>query len=201
MEKQSQEVTRGQQSSVARNRGEWSAMRPFDWTPRDFFSAGPFSLMRRMSEEMDRVFGEFGFGRTSRDTNTSGETNMWSPAMDVSERDGKYVIHADLPGLKPEDINVEATNDALVIEGERKSESDDTKGGIRRTERRYGRFYRAIPLPEGIDADQVKATFNNGVLEVSIPMPEQQSNRRQIPIEAASSAAPTGATTASATTH
>jgi hypothetical protein len=76
MEKQSQEVTRSQQTGIARNRGEWTAMRPFDWTPRDFFSAGPFSLMRRMSEEMDRVFGEFGFGRTSRDTNTSGETNM-----------------------------------------------------------------------------------------------------------------------------
>jgi HSP20 family protein len=121
--------------------------------------------------------------------------------MDVSERDGKYVIHADLPGLKPEDIKVEATNDALVIEGERKAESDETKGGVRRTERRYGKFYRAIPLPEGIDADQVKASFNNGVLEVSMPMPAQQSNRRQIPIEAASSAAPTGAATASATTH
>jgi HSP20 family protein len=157
--------------------------------------------MRRMSEEMDRVFGEFGFGRTSRDTDTSGETNMWSPAMDVSERDGQYVIHADLPGLKPEDIKVEATNDALIIEGERKSENDETKGGVRRTERRYGKFYRAVPLPEGIDADHVKASFNNGVLEVSMPMPAQQSNRRQIPIEAASSAAPTGAATASATTH
>jgi HSP20 family protein len=155
---------------------------PFLLSPREFFSANPFSLMRRMSEEMDRVFGEFGWGRAQE----QGDGGTWTPAVEVSEREGNYVVTAELPGLRPEDVKVEVANDALVIEGERKYEHEESKGGVRRSERRYGRFYRAIPLPEGVNPDQVKANFQNGVLEVKMPIPQQQQNRRQIPIEAGS---------------
>jgi HSP20 family protein len=152
--------------------------------PSEFFTASPFSLMRRMTEDMDRMFEEFGFGRGH------GDRGMWSPAMEIVERDGQYIVHADLPGLKPEEVKVELTDDALVIEGERKSQYEDNQGGVQRSERRYGHFYRTVPLPEGTNPEQVRARFENGVLEVTMPVPEQKSNRRQIPIEGVSQQQP-----------
>jgi HSP20 family protein len=153
---------------------------PFFLSPREFFTASPFSLMRRMAEEMDRAFGGFGMER-------GRPGNVWSPAIEVSEREGNYVVHAELPGLKPEDVKVEIGEQGLVIEGERKFNKETNEGGVRRTERQYGHFYRNIPLPEGVNPGQVKANFQDGVLEVTVPVPQSQSNRRQIPIETGSS--------------
>lgn len=162
---QSQEVTRRHQGGSA-------------IVPRDYFSAGPFSLIRRMSEEMDRVFGDYGMGRGP------GDLSVWSPAMEVTERDGNYVISADLPGMRPEDIKVEVTNDALIVEGERKWKNSDNRS----TEIRYGRFYRTLPLPDGVNPDQIKARFEHGVLEVTIPVPEKKDTKRQISVEGGTSA-------------
>ncbi len=154
-------------------RGEY----PFMLAPQEFFRANPFSLLRRMTEEMDRVFQEVGLEREG----SSG--TGWSPAIEVSQREGKYNIHAELPGLEPKDVKVEVENDALVIQGERRFEQEEKEAGMQRTERQYGLFYRSIPLPEGAKVEQAKAKFHNGVLEVTIPVPEQQGNRRTIPIE------------------
>jgi HSP20 family protein len=178
---QSTQVARGSESGGLSRRSH----DPFFLSPREFFSANPFSLMRRMSEEMDRIFGEFGFERGESGGARGG---TWSPAIEVAEREGNYVVHAELPGLKPEDVKVELTEDALVIQGERKSQHEEKQGGVHRTERRYGQFYRAVPLPEGVNAEQVRAKFEHGVLEVTIPVPQQQSTRRQIPINASSQA-------------
>ena len=135
-------------------------------------------MMRRMSEEMDRMFADFGFARSL------GEGKGWAPAIEVAERESNYIVHAELPGLKPEEVKVDVTDDAIIIQGERKSMRDENKGGIHRSERRYGQFYRSIPLPEGANTDQIKANFDNGVLEVTVPMPPPpQVNRRQIPIQ------------------
>src|SRR3954454_21781956 len=83
-------------------------------TPTDFFRMNPFSLMRRMTEEMDRVFGEGGLaGRGKAD-------GLWSPVVEISEREGNYVVRAELPGLKPEDVKLEIENGALVLQGERR---------------------------------------------------------------------------------
>ncbi len=112
---------------------------------------------------------------------------MWAPAVDVSEREGKLMVHADLPGLQKEDVKVECTDDALIIQGERRHEHEEEDGGYRRSERRYGSFYRTIPLPEGAQTDQAHAEFRNGVLEVSVPIPTKQRSSRQIPIEAGTS--------------
>jgi len=151
----------------------------FGLTPQELFRANPFSLLRRMTEEMDRVFQEVGLER-------EGSNVGWSPAIEVSLRNGKYNVHAELPGLEPKDVKVEVENDALVIQGERRSEyeeKNERSGGVQRTERQYGLFYRSIPLPEGAKVEQAQAKFHNGVLEVTIPVPEQQTNRRTIPIE------------------
>jgi HSP20 family protein len=145
--------------------------------PQEFFRANPFSLLRRMTEEMDRVFQEVGLEREG--SNATG----WSPAIEISQKEGKYNIQAELPGLDPKDVKVEVENDSLVIQGERKFEQEEKEAGVQRTERQYGFFYRSIPLPEGAKVDQAQAKFNNGLLEVTIPVPEQQTNRRSIPIE------------------
>lgn len=163
-------------SSFLQRRGEY----PFGLSPQEFFRANPFSLMRRMTEEMDRVFQEGGLEREG--SNGTG----WSPAIEVSQRQGTYNIYAELPGLEPKDVKVDVENDALVIQGERRFEQEQNEGGVQRTERQYGLFYRSIPLPEGAKVDQAKAKFHNGVLEVTIPVPEQPNNRRTIPIEAES---------------
>jgi HSP20 family protein len=135
-----------------------------------------------MSEEMDRIFQEVGLEREG--SNATG----WSPAIEVSQQGGKLKVHVELPGIEPKDVKVEVENDALVIQGERKFEHEEKDGGVQRTERQYGLFYRSIPMPEGAKTEEAHARFSNGVLEIEIPVPEQQSNRRSIPIEAESTA-------------
>src|ERR1700722_19424274 len=112
--------------------------------PGDLFRMNPFSLMRRMSEEMDRVFGGFGLHRGNE-----GST-VFSPPIEVSQKDGTYQVRAELPGVKPSDVKLEVTEDAVILEGDRNAEKQETKNGIELSERIYGHFYRAIPRPEGV---------------------------------------------------
>jgi HSP20 family protein len=104
------------------------------------------------------------------------------PAIEVTEREGNLVVRADLPGIKKEDVKIEMTPEALIIRGERKQEHEEKKEGYYRSERTYGQFHRSIPLPEGADLDKAKAEFKDGVLEVTVPVPETQARRREIPI-------------------
>lgn len=167
-----QNPTSEQSSGIARRR---------EYDPwRDLFNPNPFAMMRRLSEEMDRAFsGNLGLRRGF------GETGGWAPAVEVRQRNGDLVIQAELPGLNKDDVKVEIADDRITIQGEKKRESESTEGGVHRSERSYGRFYRTIPLPEGTQADKAKAEFKNGVLEVSVPVPQQaQHNKpRQIPIQ------------------
>lgn len=183
----------GRGRDISRGRG-WDPF-AFSLSPTDFFSSNPFSLMRRMSEEMDRAFSQF-FG------GAGGErTSTWYPAIEVSEQNGQLQVHADLPGIKPEDVKVEVTDGSLVLRGERKSEHEHRVGGAYRSERHYGQFYREIALPEGANPEQAKAQFHDGVLEVTLPVPQQASNRREIPIQSgqSSSSAAAGAGTSTQT--
>jgi HSP20 family protein len=161
---------------------------------QDLFSASPFALMRRMAEDMDRMFESFGFGRGrfaphlwSDLPERFGEPGLtvWDPEIEVFDREGQYVVRADLPGLKKEDVRVEVTDNALILEGERRKEHEERKEGFYRSERSYGRFSRAVPLPEGVDTEHVKAEFKDGVLEVKLPAPRRQQHRRQIEIRSA----------------
>ena len=86
-------------------------------------------------------------------------------------------VKADLPGLKKEDVKIDITDDAITIQGERRSEHQEEREGVYRSERSYGSFYRVVPLPEGAMTDQAKATFNNGVLEITMPAPPEQVTR------------------------
>jgi HSP20 family protein len=145
----------------------------------------PFSLFRRMTEELDRITTNEGNGR-------GNEQSSWMPAIEVEQREGKYLIRAELPGLKPDDVNVEVTDDAVVISGERKEERDVERGGVHVTERRYGQFYRSIPLPDGAQTDQVRARFENGVLEITVPAQDARRGGRQIQVEGAGAGASSG---------
>lgn len=152
-----------------------------------FGSLNPFSLKRRFSEEMDRIFGDtyanFGLTgpmQTGRGGQQSGE---WMPAIDLFERGNNLIVRADLPGINPDDVKVELEDDGLVIHGETKFEREEENEGVYHSERRYGRFYRFIPLPENIDVDQISANYRNGVLEISLPKPAQQKNRKQIQVQ------------------
>jgi HSP20 family protein len=152
------------------------------------FMASPFSLMRRLMDDLDRLFEESGSGSAEAPAGgqelqrTSRREIFWTPRVDVFERDGALVVRADLPGLSKEDIRVDIENDALVIHGERRQEREVEGSGTYRAERFHGTFRRVIPLPQGIDPDAVHASFENGVLEVSLRLPEEKPRGKRIEI-------------------
>jgi HSP20 family protein len=142
----------------------------------------PFSFMRRFGEEMDRLFEDFGFGGLGRGLMSSdigglGRT-AWSPQIEMFEREGKLVVRADLPGMNKDDVKVDLEDDAITIQGERKSEHEENREGYYRTERSYGSFSRTIPLPEGVNGEDAKASFRNGVLEIVMEGPKRKGGRR-----------------------
>jgi len=149
---------------------------------------GPFSLMRRLFDDLERLTG-FGAPDTRRGEDRGRGGFPFVPTVEVRRRDDKLVVNVDLPGLSPEDIRITADEGALTIEGERRSEHEEQDGDVWRCERSYGHFQRMIPLPEGADANTAEARFNNGVLEISVPVPEQKAPRRQINIQTGSSKA------------
>ena len=204
-----------QRGNLGRERGSNAA-------PSSGANNTPFALMRRMMEDMDRLFSDFGFthpgmfgssqanaelwpsarqrslgaassGSSSAPATQRGQQSLqrgghgsmqqsplgslWAPQVEVLERGNNLVVRADLPGLSRENVDVELDEDALIIRGERRSDVEDDNEGFYRSERSYGSFYRAIPLPEGIDASGCNATFKDGVLEVTLPKPPQQASR------------------------
>jgi HSP20 family protein len=143
----------------------------------------PFSLMRRLSDEMDRAFLT-SFGLPTWGRGEFAEQGGWMPPVEVRERDNNLVVAAELPGINKDDVKVEVTPEGLVIQGERRREHEEKRHGWYRSERSYGQFYRVVPLPEGIDAEKAKAQFKDGVLQVEIPIPEaMQRKRREVPIK------------------
>lgn len=146
----------------------------------DLFRASPFSLMRRMTEEMERLFQDFG---SDFEGQGRGGSQGWSPSIDVIQADNKILIQCEVPGVAPNDVKVEVDNDTLIIQGERRSEREQNERGGQRSERQYGAFYRVIPLPDGVNPEQITARTQNGLLEITIPTPQQRENRRSIPVE------------------
>jgi len=160
--------------------------------------ANPFAMMRRMAEDMDRMFGNFGLGRAGlgpspffdadidRDLWRRGsnlQQSSWTPQVETFRRGDQLVVRADLPGMKKEDVNVEVDDGVLTISGERYDEHEENRDDSYRSERTYGQFYRAIPLPEGVSDQQCDASFKDGVLEVTLPMPKEPDRKaKKIPV-------------------
>jgi HSP20 family protein len=140
----------------------------------NLFSMNPFALMRQFSEEMDRTF--------HRMPPFEGE-KAWAPAIEVKEKEGNLFVTAELAGMKPEEIKVHVDGDHLIVEGERKQEKEEKREGYFHSERSYGKFYRAIPLPEDAKTDLTAAHFNNGVLEVTVPLAEVKAKRQDVPVQ------------------
>jgi len=140
------------------------------------FFNNPFGLMKRFTEEMDRTFPNFA---------APVETDLWAPPLEVTQKDGNFIVTVELAGIPKEEVKVEVIEDALVIEGERKLVKEKKEEGFFRSERSYGKFYRSIPLPKGAKAEAIKAELTNGILEVVIPVPELKPALRQIPIKTA----------------
>jgi len=139
----------------------------------------PFYALQR---DMNRLFNEFFSDFSLR---PFGEA--WSgfkPSVDVAETDREIKITAELPGLDNNDIEVKLANDILTISGEKKQEKEDKDKNYYRLERSYGSFQRSIPLPPGVETDKVDATFNKGVLTITLPKAAAtQSDVKKIPVK------------------
>ena len=138
------------------------------------FGASPFSMMRRMFNDMERMFENLDVG----DIDQRGLGLDWAPQIDVVRDGNNLVVRADVPGIPQDQIQIYAQDNALVIEGERKDVREDESGDLWRSERFYGRFRRVVPLPEGVDAGNAVARYDNGVLEVTVQLPESARGRR-----------------------
>lgn len=125
----------------------------------------PWSLLTQLQKELERSFAD-----TSNEGSIS--TAEWAPAVDIKEDTDKFVLHADIPGVKPEEIEVNMEGGILTIKGEKKSESKTEKEGYKRVERTYGSFYRRFSLPDTANADAISAKSKDGVLEIIIPKRE-----------------------------
>jgi HSP20 family protein len=110
-------------------------------------------------------------------TGLTPPARRFAPATDIVESDTHYILRADLPGVAEEDLSLQLDGDVLTISGERRSQSEQRRGGYVRYERSSGSFRRSVRLPEGVDGDAIEANFDRGVLEVSVPKPERVAPR------------------------
>ena len=130
---------------------------------RSFGSDNPFSALRR---EMDRLFENY----TRMPAFTNGKSQVM-PSMDVSETDKEIEITAELPGLEEKDVQINLADNVLTIRGEKSAEKEQKDKNYRLVERSYGSFLRTLELPDGVNAEAIKANIAKGVLKVTIPKP------------------------------
>jgi HSP20 family protein len=132
------------------------------WRPK-LMARTPFRELARLEREMQEMFGRMPSWPWGDDE------RGWAPTVDMVDRKDELVLRADLPGLSEKDVEVTVQDGTLTIRGERKEEKEEKKEDYCYSERRYGAFTRILTLPTAVDADKVKATFKNGVLEVRLP--------------------------------
>jgi len=133
----------------------------------------PWGLMNQLQNELNTIFD----GVPGQEPET-GEVSDWMPAVDIREEQDRFVLHADVPGVDPKDIEITMENGTLTIRGQRVSTKEDKDNGYRRVERVAGQFFRRFVLPDSADAESISAKSNNGVLEVEIPKQEKVQPRR-----------------------
>jgi HSP20 family protein len=168
---------------MALNQNVMTPKRDQSLAQRDFLThRGPFGAMQRFADEMDRLFDSFGLGRQWGAMPSFGSSGAWAPNVDVYQKDDQFIVNADLPGLKKDDVSVEIADDAVTIQGERKAAQEDQREGYYRSERSYGSFCRVIPLPQGAITEQAKAEFRDGVLHFTVPVPPASTRGRRLEI-------------------
>lgn len=150
-------------------------------------SWGPFGMIGRMFDDLDRAFG-LDLDRTLGRTPARQElASLFRPELEVFEKDGKLVLRADLPGMREEDVKIEVDQGVLTISGERKSDYETEREGYYESERSYGYFTRSIRLPDAAKVDEIQARFDGGVLEIEAPLAEKKPRGRTVPIGGAKS--------------
>lgn len=127
----------------------------------------PFAELEDLRGRIDRMSTDI----------ENGEARRWNLALDVIERDDKYVLRANIPGIKPDEVKIEVEDDVLTVSGEHEESEEERKGNYVRRERRYGSFSRSVTLPKGVTADEVEARIQDGVVEVSIPKPQKEERK------------------------
>jgi HSP20 family protein len=187
--------------------------------------ASPWQMMRRMQEDMDRVFGQFfgspfGSGGVPAQAGQPAGLQQWAPSVDISQNDKEWCIETDLPGVKPEDIDLQVQDQYLILRAELRPEEapqgqqaegqsgqqptgqkqngqqqEQPQRQYHHRERRWGYFERVLPLPENVDEGKVSCDFQHGVLTIHLPKTEPQAAQgRRIPIGAGQSSAASGQT-------
>lgn len=136
----------------------------------------PWSLLNQLHNEIDQLFTPS--RRRLGEDNANVATSDWAPAVDIKEEPERFVIHADIPGVDPKDIDVHMEDGILTIKGERQSENKEEREGYKRVERVRGSFYRRFSLPDTANAEAISAKCQHGVLELVIPKQEKVQPRR-----------------------
>jgi HSP20 family protein len=150
------------------------------------YSRNPLAVMQELSHDLDRLFASFFYGSPTGQGQGQGQGQggpspaIWVPQIEMREDGDKLRVSVDLPGVGKERVRVDIDEGVLVVQGERideRSESDEQQG-VRRTERFYGAFHRAIPLPDGVDTENAQAEMKDGVLEIVLPLAQRSQSRR-----------------------
>jgi HSP20 family protein len=141
----------------------------------------PFQDLRSTQDEMTQMnpMLAHALGLHARQQgNDRAMTTAWAPALDISERKDAYLVTVELPGVEPDDFQITMEDGLLTIQGEREFAQESSEQQFHRVERRYGAFRRSITLPAQVQADQIEASFDNGVLEVMVPKAEEAKPKR-----------------------
>ncbi len=138
----------------------------------------PMRDMVRFQDEMNRLFDDFFSPLMTRPEWTEG---VWSPSVDVSETKDNVVIKAEMPGMTKDDVRISIQNDTITLKGEKKQEKEQKDANYHRIERSYGSFCRSFTLPTAVKADKIKATYQDGILNVTLPKTEEVKPK-EIPI-------------------
>ena len=142
----------------------------------DLIRWNPVREMASLRERMNRLFDDSLFRSDRRSEEVDG--GVWLPTVDMFEKDDRLVIKAELPGMDKKDIALDLKNGVLTLSGVRQHENEVKEENVYRREMSYGKFVRSFTLPADSDADQIKAEFNNGLLTIEIPKPEQHKPRQ-----------------------
>jgi HSP20 family protein len=125
----------------------------------------PFAELAELRSRFDRMLADFG----------NGHEREWMPAIDVIRQEGRLVVRAEVPGIKPEEIEIKAGDGVLTLSGKHEEDKEEKEADFVRRERRYGAFTRNVPLPDGVDPHAITATTHDGILEVTVPLPEVEA--------------------------